>query len=255
MFLVVLKPGGIREPHWHPDAWEFDYCISGTARMSVVGPNNEWKMFDVKPGRWRSCRWDSFIIPRISASRICISSYRSTTAGRKATTISAFRSRSAVPEPRAGGDFRGPEVGFRTGAEVAPGSLDRIGQVTAVVPRRRRSSPGSAPSVQAGTALDDRRARTCNFAIPALKPERRSRRPTNDDALHHYGRHHRFAAAEVRQPGRADHRRRADRVDAGGIRGGRHPGPRACAQGRRHSNSDPERSGGWSRACASIAPA
>ena len=41
MFLVILKPGGIREPHWHPDAWEFDYCISGTARMSVVGPNNE----------------------------------------------------------------------------------------------------------------------------------------------------------------------------------------------------------------------
>lgn len=51
MFLVVLKPGGIREPHWHPDAWEFDYCISGKARMSVVGPNNKWKIFDVKPGQ------------------------------------------------------------------------------------------------------------------------------------------------------------------------------------------------------------
>ena len=35
MFLVVLKPGGIREPHWHPNAWEFDYCIKGRARMSV----------------------------------------------------------------------------------------------------------------------------------------------------------------------------------------------------------------------------
>jgi oxalate decarboxylase len=51
MFLVVLKPTGIREPHWHPDAWEFDYCISGRARMSVVAPNNEWKIFDVKPGQ------------------------------------------------------------------------------------------------------------------------------------------------------------------------------------------------------------
>jgi oxalate decarboxylase len=51
MFLVVLKPGGIREPHWHPDAWEFDYCIKGKARMSVVGPNNEWQLFDVKPGQ------------------------------------------------------------------------------------------------------------------------------------------------------------------------------------------------------------
>jgi oxalate decarboxylase len=51
MALVVLKKGGIREPHWHPDAWEFDYCISGKARMSVVGPNNEWREFKVEPGQ------------------------------------------------------------------------------------------------------------------------------------------------------------------------------------------------------------
>jgi oxalate decarboxylase len=51
MFLVVLKPGGIREPHWHPNAWEFDYCISGRARMSVVAPENEWKEFDVESGQ------------------------------------------------------------------------------------------------------------------------------------------------------------------------------------------------------------
>ena len=51
MFLVTLDKGGIREPHWHPNAWEFDYCISGRARMSVVAPNNEWKEFDVEPGQ------------------------------------------------------------------------------------------------------------------------------------------------------------------------------------------------------------
>src|SRR6267142_1930455 len=51
MVLVVLKPGGIREPHWHPNAWEFDYCISGKARMSVVGPDNEWQIFEVEPGQ------------------------------------------------------------------------------------------------------------------------------------------------------------------------------------------------------------
>jgi oxalate decarboxylase len=51
MALVVLKKGGIREPHWHPDAWEFDYCISGNARMSVVGPNNEWREFKVETGQ------------------------------------------------------------------------------------------------------------------------------------------------------------------------------------------------------------
>src|SRR6202007_1282807 len=51
MFLVVLKPGGIREPHWHPNAWGVDYCISGRSRMSVVAPGNEWKEFDVEPGQ------------------------------------------------------------------------------------------------------------------------------------------------------------------------------------------------------------
>src|SRR5712691_10091570 len=51
MFLVVLRPKGIREPHWHPTAWEFDYCISGRARMSFVAPNNEWNIFDVEPGQ------------------------------------------------------------------------------------------------------------------------------------------------------------------------------------------------------------
>jgi len=51
MFLVVLKPGGIREPHWHPNAWEFDYCIAGRARMSVVAPNNAWQAFEVAAGQ------------------------------------------------------------------------------------------------------------------------------------------------------------------------------------------------------------
>jgi hypothetical protein len=30
--LTVLRPGGIREPHWHPSAWELNYV------MSVVEP-------------------------------------------------------------------------------------------------------------------------------------------------------------------------------------------------------------------------
>jgi oxalate decarboxylase len=51
MALVVLENGGIREPHWHPDAWEFDYCISGKARMAVVAANNEWQSFEVEAGQ------------------------------------------------------------------------------------------------------------------------------------------------------------------------------------------------------------
>ena len=38
--LVTVKPGGLREMHWHPNADEWQYYIKGSARMTVfnVGP-------------------------------------------------------------------------------------------------------------------------------------------------------------------------------------------------------------------------
>jgi oxalate decarboxylase len=36
--LATLKPGGLREIHWHPNASEWQYYISGKARMTVVLP-------------------------------------------------------------------------------------------------------------------------------------------------------------------------------------------------------------------------
>lgn len=39
MFLLVLKAGGLREPHWHPNAWELDYVVSGSVVLGVVNPN------------------------------------------------------------------------------------------------------------------------------------------------------------------------------------------------------------------------
>src|SRR5260370_15745627 len=35
--LMQIKPGALREPHWHPNADEWQYYISGRARMSVFG--------------------------------------------------------------------------------------------------------------------------------------------------------------------------------------------------------------------------
>src|SRR5215831_12306943 len=35
--LMQIKPGGLREPHWHPNADEWQYYISGRARMTVFG--------------------------------------------------------------------------------------------------------------------------------------------------------------------------------------------------------------------------
>ena len=36
--LVIVKPGGMRELHWHPTASEWQYYISGKARMTVFFP-------------------------------------------------------------------------------------------------------------------------------------------------------------------------------------------------------------------------
>lgn len=37
VYLAHLDPGGIREPHWHPTAWELNYIVSGTARWTILG--------------------------------------------------------------------------------------------------------------------------------------------------------------------------------------------------------------------------
>ncbi len=34
-----LTKGNIREPHWHPNAWELDVVVSGEAIISIVNPN------------------------------------------------------------------------------------------------------------------------------------------------------------------------------------------------------------------------
>ncbi|MGW4119640.1 cupin domain-containing protein [Nocardia sp. NPDC004711] len=36
-YFVRLEPGGVREPHWHPTAWELNYHISGSAKWTVMG--------------------------------------------------------------------------------------------------------------------------------------------------------------------------------------------------------------------------
>ena len=49
-YLLTLKPKGIREPHWHPNAAELDYVISGRARMTIFSPGDNVDSFEVGPG-------------------------------------------------------------------------------------------------------------------------------------------------------------------------------------------------------------
>ncbi|MGW4399242.1 cupin domain-containing protein [Amycolatopsis nivea] len=41
VYLVHLDPGGMREPHWHPSAWELNYIISGKADWSILGTHED----------------------------------------------------------------------------------------------------------------------------------------------------------------------------------------------------------------------
>nr|WKF60833.1 Oxalate decarboxylase OxdC [Paraburkholderia busanensis] len=50
VYLARLEPGGVREPHWHPSAWELNFVISGSARWSFVGPEATHDMFEVTTG-------------------------------------------------------------------------------------------------------------------------------------------------------------------------------------------------------------
>ena len=49
-YLLTLKPKGIREPHWHPNAAELDYVISGRGRMTIFSPGDKVDTFEVGPG-------------------------------------------------------------------------------------------------------------------------------------------------------------------------------------------------------------
>jgi oxalate decarboxylase len=49
-YLLTLKPKGIREPHWHPNAAELDYVIDGRGRMTIFSPGDHVDTFKVGPG-------------------------------------------------------------------------------------------------------------------------------------------------------------------------------------------------------------
>ncbi|HWD76739.1 MAG TPA: oxalate decarboxylase family bicupin [Solirubrobacteraceae bacterium] len=48
--LVEINPGGMRELHWHPNADEWQYYISGQGRMTVFAAGGEANTFDYQAG-------------------------------------------------------------------------------------------------------------------------------------------------------------------------------------------------------------
>lgn len=48
--LVEIVPGGMRELHWHPNNDEWQYYLTGTARMTVFGAQGTARTFDCRAG-------------------------------------------------------------------------------------------------------------------------------------------------------------------------------------------------------------
>jgi oxalate decarboxylase len=48
--LVDIEPGGLRELHWHPNTDEWQYFISGRARMTVFASGGKARTFDYQAG-------------------------------------------------------------------------------------------------------------------------------------------------------------------------------------------------------------
>jgi oxalate decarboxylase len=48
--LLTLQPGGIREPHWHPSAWELNIVTKGVAAWVLIDGNGNHESFDQHVG-------------------------------------------------------------------------------------------------------------------------------------------------------------------------------------------------------------
>lgn len=46
--MLTIRPGGMREMHWHPNAAEWQYYISGEGRMTVFMPTGQARTMDFK---------------------------------------------------------------------------------------------------------------------------------------------------------------------------------------------------------------
>ena len=48
--MLTLQPGGIREPHWHPSAWELNIVTQGVAAWVMIDGNGNHESFDQRVG-------------------------------------------------------------------------------------------------------------------------------------------------------------------------------------------------------------
>ena len=54
--IVSVKPGGLRELHWHPLSDEWQYYVSGKGRMTVFDSGSKARTMDFQEGTWGTSR-------------------------------------------------------------------------------------------------------------------------------------------------------------------------------------------------------
>ena len=47
---MTLKPGALRELHWHANAAEWAYVLEGNCRVTTIDPQGQWEIVDFGPG-------------------------------------------------------------------------------------------------------------------------------------------------------------------------------------------------------------
>src|SRR3978361_2157657 len=47
---VLLNPGAMRTPHWHANANELAYCVSGTSLVSILDSGSQFSSFTIGAG-------------------------------------------------------------------------------------------------------------------------------------------------------------------------------------------------------------
>ena len=72
---LYMTKGHMREPHWHPNAWELDVVVSGEVQVSILDPDtSSMHNYRIKEGEVVLYRWAGGIgSNRYRKKRICIS--------------------------------------------------------------------------------------------------------------------------------------------------------------------------------------
>jgi oxalate decarboxylase/phosphoglucose isomerase-like protein (cupin superfamily) len=47
---LLLEKGSVREPHLHPNAQQLDYCVTGRARVGIIGPEGHKQYLTLSAG-------------------------------------------------------------------------------------------------------------------------------------------------------------------------------------------------------------